>query len=393
MKIFTFCFLLTVSASVFAAKEPERVLSRIAFNHYKLHQAETPDHVGLNYVELLDENDQEMSGPPILLMHGFTSNWNSFLYVADYYRARGFRVFVANWRGHGQGQTRSVILNKAFDGSDLRYGFENLPIYDVPTMIDAIYEKTGQKVIYQGHSMGGMMAHLAFAGLAFDHQGYVTVSSLRARDFEKKVAAFIPVGSPLDLAPDQKQKNDIVDLYLLTFGIQLDHSKRFSELSFSLTMVELINLRTTYEFARASRSYEGLINLKNMTFEEYVFMSRYGGSDVPHSLLESLKQFRDDGYKLGFVDLSSLSFRREGHLTKIPTLVVSGDLDSLAPIEQQKELAHDNQLPHVIFENTGHIDLTASKLVAEKMAAATVEYLKTLGIDPNPLHNCESLLK
>lgn len=393
MKIFTLCSFLMFSLAVSASTEPNPILSRVSFHHYKLHKAETPDHVGLNYVELLDENDQEMSGPPILLMHGFTSNWNSFLFAANYYRNQGFRVFAANWRGHGQGQTRSVVLNKTFDGSDLRYGFENLPIYDVPTMIDAIYEKTGQKVIYQGHSMGGMMAHLAFAGLTFDNQGYVAVSSARARDFEKKVAAFIPVGSPLDLAPDQKQKNDIVDLYLMTFGIQLDHSNRLSELSLPLTLVERMNLRTMYEVMRASGRYDGLMNLKNMTFEEYVFMNRYGGSDVPHSLLVSLKSFRDDGYKLGFVDLSSLSFRREGYLTKIPTLVVSADLDSLAPISQQKELSSQNQLPHVVFENTGHVDLIASKVVAEKMAVATIDYLKTLGITPKPLHNCESLLK
>lgn len=392
MKIFTLCFVFLFSASVFAANEPDAILSRIVFNNYVVHQAQTADHVGLNYVELLDENGQEMSGPPILLMHGFTSNWNSFLYAANYYRAQGFRVFAANWRGHGQGKTRSVVLGQAFDGSDLRYSFENLPVYDVPTMVDAIYKKTGQKVIYQGHSMGGMMAHLAFAGLTLDSKGFATLSAARSRDFEKKVAAFIPVGSPLDLAPDQKQKNDIVDLYLMTFGIQLDHSKRISEISLPLTLVERMHLRSMYELMKASGRYDGLMNLNNMTFEEYVFMSRYGGSDVPHALLVSLKRFRDDGYVSGFVDFSSLSFRREGHLTRIPTLVVSSDMDTLAPLDQQKQMAIENQLPHVVLENTGHVDLTASQAVAEKMAAATVEYLKTLGIAPNPLHNCESLL-
>lgn len=91
--------------------------------------------VTLNYMEYPNQN------PPILLLHGATSHWQSFLPVIPELTSH-FHVYALDFRGHGQSQrmggayTLSDYLNDA-------YVF--------------IKECIKERVIIMGHSLGGMI--------------------------------------------------------------------------------------------------------------------------------------------------------------------------------------------------------------------------------------------
>lgn len=382
MKIFSLFFVLSLASSAFANND--EIFSRVVYENYQAHQAVTPDGVGLNYVELLGNGGKPMTGAqPILLVHGFSSNLNSWKPVAEEYRRKGLRVFMANWRGHGQGPSRSIVKGEPFDEDDSRYEYENMAIHDVPTLIKEIFKKSGQKVIYQGHSMGGMMAHLAFGGLTRNRKGEVVLSEAKSRWFETMVAAFIPIGSPLELG----ETTLFGELYMKIAGIKLDHTYNLSEYSIPHALFEAIKTRATYKLLRSTTKMDGTLNLKNMTYEEYALMSRYAGSNVPTALLNSLSRMGKSVYGTedGKINFTDVSFRRMGHHTNIPTLIISAGDDTLAPLEQQTQLAKENSLPQVVFKNTGHIDIVSGESRAKRVVQRTLDFVGQL-----PL--CEVLL-
>jgi len=92
--------------------------------------------VELNYAEGPD------NGPPILLIHGITGNWRSFLPIMPSITMR-WHVYAVDLRGHGK--------------SGHKTGCYTLRDYerDINTFID---EVINQPTILLGHSLGGMIA-------------------------------------------------------------------------------------------------------------------------------------------------------------------------------------------------------------------------------------------
>ncbi|CAA7404713.1 unnamed protein product [Spirodela intermedia] len=104
------------------------------------------------------------AGPrqPVLLQHGLLvdgTTWvlnspeESLAYVlAD----AGYDVWIANTRG-----TRWSRRHSTLDPSSpayWRWSWDELAMYELPATVGFVYQKTGKKVDYVGHSMGALMA-------------------------------------------------------------------------------------------------------------------------------------------------------------------------------------------------------------------------------------------
>ena len=105
---------------------------------------------------------------PVLLVHGFSQNRHAWT-AGDFVKRlvyRGLDVHILELRGHGKSH-RSLQEDAAlrFDRplpKDWSYGwdFSDYFLSDVPCAIDTIKEKTGaDKIIYIGHSMGGIIGY------------------------------------------------------------------------------------------------------------------------------------------------------------------------------------------------------------------------------------------
>lgn len=362
--------ILLLSTGAFGAPE-------VLFENYKIHTVKTSDQIGLRVLELLGKDKKAMAtAVPMVLMHGFTSNWNSWHLLADHYRQAGLRVFLVNWRGHGQGAHRSLPLDTSFDTRDPRFSFYNLPAIDVPTVIDFAYQISGKrKVIYHSHSMGGMMANLAFAGVSRDHDGTVIVSEARARDLEKKVRAYVPVAAPNSLTFKEYPGANYFIRLLNLVGIHGDTSGRIQ------WPLEELRHRGLYRANRATGLLNGLVNLDQMDAAEFSLFLDHCASDVPRSLSAHVASMQQDGFygsEDRSVDFTLISQARPGaryYRTRIPTLMISAVTDVLALIDQQDDLALRRGNRHVRLPAAGHIDILMGTAGAQRVVAETLKFV------------------
>jgi len=351
---------------------------QILFKNHRIHTVKTIDNVGLKVLELLGPAGRPMDAArPIVLMHGYTNNWNGWHLVADQYRQAGLRVFIVNWRGHGQGEHRSVVLGERFNTFDERYDFHHLATVDVPTVIDFAYEISGKKkVIYQSHSMGGMMANLAFSGVSLNSQGEVEVSLAVGKGYERKVAAYIPIAAPNSLRFKDYPGLDYFEFWMNLIGIRGDRSDNI-DLPF-----DRLRHSSGYWVVRANPLAHGLVNLENMSVDEYAAMIEYGVSDVPRALSLSIAKMRKEGYAspsgVNYETISQMRARTAYHKSQIPVMMISADTDVLALIDQQLPLARRRQCEHLRLPQAGHMDIILGEGNAYQVVEGTLEFLRGL---------------
>lgn len=95
---------------------------------------------------------------PVMMLHGLAANHLSFHFtersVARWFADRGWDVWIPELRGHGDSETRAY-----------NWGLDEYLLQDIPTIIDAILERTGKHELHWvGHSMGGIL-RMCYAGL------------------------------------------------------------------------------------------------------------------------------------------------------------------------------------------------------------------------------------
>lgn len=100
---------------------------------------------------------------PIILCHGLGANRFNLdleeLSLARYLRDRGFETFVAELRGVGYSAKKSARARNKYN-----YGFDDYVDKDAPAIINKVLSITkAKRAIWIGHSMGGMIAYVAFA--------------------------------------------------------------------------------------------------------------------------------------------------------------------------------------------------------------------------------------
>lgn len=350
---------------------------QVLFRNFRIHTVATQDRVGLKVLELLGPQAKPMqTARPIVLMHGFTSNWNSWHLIADAYRSAGLRVFIVNWRGHGQGEHQSRVLGEPYNSYDQRYDFHHLAVYDVPAVVNFAYQLSGgKKVIYQSHSMGGMMANLAFAGVTADAHGNVIVSSAAGKRYESKVAAYIPIAAPNSLRFKEFPGANLMANSLGIFGINGDRSDDL-ELPFSRSRATAL-----YWATRANPLAWGLVNAKFMSVEEFALMSKYAASDVPRAISDNMLEMRNGFFgtedrRVNYETISQARGTEPFHRTQIPILMISAMTDVLAQLPQQDALASRRGCRHVRIPELGHVDIVLGSIGARRVIAETLAFLE-----------------
>jgi len=119
----------------------------------------------LNYAEGPD------SGPPMLLLHGFTSRWQFWLPLVPYLGSR-YRILTPDLRGHGKSQRTPGRYDYGHDFGDLQAFLDDV---------------VGEPAFVMGHSRGGVQAAMLAsrnpgrvrAAVILDAPLYMTAASRR----------------------------------------------------------------------------------------------------------------------------------------------------------------------------------------------------------------------
>lgn len=138
------------------------------------HALQTPDGAWIHL------HRHPVAGPPVLVVHGLSSNHESWDLAPDRSLAvalneAGFDAWLLDLRGHGDAWSPTLRTRPTWTVDD--YG-----VHDVNTAIEHIQDQTGFPTVgYVGHSMGGMVAAI-----------YQAVHG------DDALAAVVVVGSPAD---------------------------------------------------------------------------------------------------------------------------------------------------------------------------------------------------
>jgi len=97
---------------------------------------------------------QKEGGVPVLMLHGAIENGRIFYSEKGkgfgcYLAQQGFDVYVVDYRGRGQ-STPSIK-------QDNSHGYYETITQDIPSLMDYVFERTGQKMHVVCHSWGGVL--------------------------------------------------------------------------------------------------------------------------------------------------------------------------------------------------------------------------------------------
>lgn len=105
---------------------------------------------------------------PMLLQHGLLDSSDTWLINEEglapgfVFANRGYDVWFGNSRGNKHSR-RHTHLNPDKDPQFWAFSFQEMADYDLPAVFTYIFNLTGQKVHYFGHSQGTMQMHIALA--------------------------------------------------------------------------------------------------------------------------------------------------------------------------------------------------------------------------------------
>lgn len=174
MKPYTIILLLTCFVLTLSKVHPEAKLPFLDYcKHFnypaEAHDVVTEDGYILKVFRIQKKASQIKSGlKPIILQHGLLDSSDTWL-INDEDKAPGFIFANAGydvWLGNSRGNKHSkrhTKYNPAKDAEFWAFSFQHMADYDLPAVFKYIYNVTGQKIHYFGHSQGTMQMHIALA--------------------------------------------------------------------------------------------------------------------------------------------------------------------------------------------------------------------------------------
>jgi pimeloyl-ACP methyl ester carboxylesterase len=242
---------------------------------------------------------------PVVLCHGLGNNHAFFEFRGRAHLARvlaeaGFEVFTMDCRGAGRWSAPDLAFAEASidDHLDL----------DAPAVVDAIREATGRsQVLWVGHSLGGVIGLLA-----------------SARGLRGRLKALVTLGSPVffDSGPFFRRA--------LRLGLWLAPSGRFPARVLTTAFAPVAGWFAPPKLARITARVDNIDGLEQRYLLANVFANLWRG------VLAQLERWIETGVLSSGRgdDLRAAAFA----IDDVPTLVVGGTVDHLAPLEVTKQL-------------------------------------------------------
>jgi pimeloyl-ACP methyl ester carboxylesterase len=342
--------------------------------------------LALHGFRYLNSQGQYNSGPWIVFLHGLGSNLHEFEYVIPHFVEQGYDCFAFNWRGHGNGDEQSLVLN--YHEGD--YEFAKMVDEDFSLLLEFIRAKTKTDGFVFGHSMGGMVPRAAFGRLT---QGLA-----------RQVKAMVLLGSPPHFHSAEGLRR-VLDPFHLVYRLEnflLSGSGndrievgRFM-VSSSRTLDFLNFWNPGYWVAKSLYKWlsSGLLKVgfDLRTPEEVSWMRRAVTDRLPKDILRSFSRFSNGNYPYEAVSVP------------VPILHIVGDRDTLVlakdVAEHAKRQSHTAGAWLVLMKGVGHMGLVGPR-VFRGYEAYVQQFLtdpQQLGepnknfIEASPAPPCELLL-
>ncbi|MDP1915501.1 MAG: alpha/beta hydrolase [Myxococcales bacterium] len=269
---------------------------------------------------------QQRFAQPVVLCHGLGNNHAFFEFRGRSHFARvladaGFQVFTMDCRGAG----RTVAPEPAF----AHVTIDDHVDFDVPAVLEAVREVTGQsQVLWVGHSLGGVIGLLA-----------------SARKAQGRLAALVTIGSPLFF-----RKSAFFPRALM-LAQALSPAGQFPARVLSTLFAPIAGLFPPPRVARVTARVSNIDGVE----QRYLLANAF--ADLWRGVLSQLERWIVTGRLTSSVTGEDLRTPALA-ITDVPTLVIGGSVDHLAPIDVTEQLftelqARDKELV-LVGEAFGH---------------------------------------
>lgn len=339
--------------------------------------------------------EQPLAGVPFLLVHGFSQNrhaWTSGEFVKNM-AFFGADIHILELRGHGKSSTALQYRRHRRDArplpGDIQWAWDvdSYFMFDLPAAIREVKRKTGRrKMVYVGHSMGGMLGYGLASWQQEDFLGLVTIGAPsdigRGFPLIQMLALVDLLGVPavdallweLNTArklshATRKRLADLVEALPIvpeTVVDKLTPSDEPAELKFQVVPVDVL-LRTVQKFFNRPGTVLGGIpkyiplmwNPERANPERIKSLLNIGGGPEPRAVVRQFARWiRKDElkcYKLNY------DFKKNFDKIEIPVAIVFGDQDRIADLKSTSSIyknARSNYLLWRPVKGNSHIDLT-----------------------------------
>lgn len=288
-------------------------------------------------------------GKPVILCHGLGSN--RFIFdlrpapsLAEFLRANGHDVWVAELRGSGFSERPGILLSD----SPVSWGFDDHLNYDVSAILQHVISETGHpSVHWVGHSMGGMLIEAYIARNQPDH-----------------IASAVAIGAPAD------------------FSRMRDHAFRsILRVKWVLRIFPINPLIPIVKFCLpftklAPEMVSGFFCVQNIKWNIVRKIVAIGAETISSSTLwRDMERFLSDGK---WADRSGRSYIQDLDSSKIPLLAICGTKDRVAPKDATLAVCQ-NEDPSRVREGVivgkdtgsvqdyGHLDLLIGTRAGEEV--------------------------
>ncbi|XP_049346463.1 triacylglycerol lipase 2-like [Solanum verrucosum] len=158
-------------AEINVAAQSDMCATFVTIHGYKCHQYEvTTDDGYILSVQRIPQGRVGGSGhnrQPVLLQHGILVDGATWVMnsaeqsLAMILADSGFDVWIANTRGTRY-SLRHLNLH-SYNPDYWNWSWDDLVVHDLPTFVNLVYEQTGHKAHYVGHSLGTLIALASFS--------------------------------------------------------------------------------------------------------------------------------------------------------------------------------------------------------------------------------------
>lgn len=255
-------------------------------------------------------------GKPVVLLHGLSSDDRIWIHFATELQRQGRDVWVVNLREHGEGLVRSHTTTPGANS------FDWIVADDMPAVMDHIYKTTNRKVSLIGYCLGGMASKLHVSGVVRLPNGRMGIDFAEKTRRASQIESLTLMATPID--PHQWPT---YLRYLASGAIQL---------------------RTT-------------LNLPVHSIHP----------DIQVDALRNLMR--------GYSSRDGLSYpQAQRGYGEVPTLVVAGTADSMAPpnkvMAEARSVNPDPKL--ILLKDTGHFSYVVGEKASRTLANRVNRFLE-----------------
>lgn len=298
---------------------------------------------------------------PVILVHGIAQNkfamdLDEFHSLAQYLKVRGFPVFAVSLRGSGLSHHKGL-----FESKKKYFTFDEHVLYDAPAIIKRVLELTQAPAVnWIGFSLGGMIGY-AFTGLDISES--------------KKIQTLITLGSP--------GKADYLNGKLIQQFIKHPWISKFISIRSSSRLISPLG---KYIFTPFDKF---LFNPKNTQRSTIQKLMANCIEPINQGLIDELTNWARLKKELS-VD-KTIDYRKNLENIKIPTLIISGSVDHIAPPVQVRyayEKIASKSKKFIIAgkkynfkEDYGHLCLTVGEYAPEEIFPLILNWLENYGME------------